>query len=153
MEDNLVICPKCGSDACYQTPINEFHSNYACFGCGYQTSDLIREGEFNFEEYDQSLPYLYVDIKHTDSEGRVWYPQSVNIENQGTVFAYGKNKEEWKWAGVLMTEVADDEKEKFKKPGTEEYYTHKTDMKSLKLFERGNFMDALEYIGVFNDQN
>ena len=90
MEDNLVICPKCGSDACYQTPINEFHSNYACFGCGYQTSDLIREGEFNFEEYDQSLPYLYVDIKHTDGEGRVWYPQSVNIENQGTVFAYGQ---------------------------------------------------------------
>ena len=153
MEDNLVICPKCGSDACYQTPINEFHSNYACFGCGYQTSDLIREGEFNFEEYDQSLPYLYVDIKHTDSEGRVWYPQSVNIENQGTVFAYGKNKEEWKWVGVLMTEVEEDEKEKFKKPGTEEYYTHKTDMKSLKLFDRSNFIDALEYIGVFNDQN
>ena len=110
MEDNLIICPKCGSDACYQTPINEFHSNYACFGCGFQTSDLIREGEFNFEEYDQSLPYLYVDIKHTDNEGRVWYPQSVNIENQGTVFAYGKNKEEWKWASVLMTEVEGDEK-------------------------------------------
>ena len=153
MEDNLIICPKCGSDACYQTPINEFHSNYACFGCGFQTSDLIREGEFNFEEYDQSLPYLYVDIKHTDNEGRVWYPQSVNIENQGTVFAYGKNKEEWKWASVLMTEVEGDEKEKFKKPGTEEYYTHKTDMKSLKLFDRSNFMDALEYIGIFNDQN
>ena len=153
MEDNLIICPKCGSDACYQTPINEFHSNYACFGCGFQTSDLIREGEFNFEEYDQSLPYLYVDIKHTDGEGRVWYPQSVNIENQGTVFAYGKNKEEWKWASVLMTEVEGGEKEKFKKPGTEEYYTHKTDMKSLKLFDRSNFMDALEYIGIFNDQN
>ena len=153
MEDNLIICPKCGSDACYQTPINEFHSNYACFGCGFQTSDLIREGEFNFEEYDQSLPYLYVDIKHTDNEGRVWYPQSVNIENQGPVFAYGKNKEEWKWASVLMTEVEGDEKEKFKKPGTEEYYTHKTDMKSLKLFDRSNFMDALEYIGIFNDQN
>ena len=46
-----------------------------------------------------------------------------------------------------------DEKEKFKKPGTDEYYTHKTDMKSLKLFERNNFMDALEFIGVFNNQN
>ena len=52
-----------------------------------------------------------------------------------------------------MTEVEGDEKEKFKKPGTEEYYTHKTDMKSLKLFDRSNFMDALEYIGIFNDQN
>ena len=64
MEDSLVMCPKCGSDACYKTPINEFHSNYSCFGYGFQTSDLIREGEFNFEEYVQSLPYLYVDIKH-----------------------------------------------------------------------------------------
>ena len=153
MEDNLVICPKCGSDACYKTPINEFHSNYSCFGCGFQTSDLIREGEFNFEEYDQSLPYLYVDIKHKDNEGRVWYPQTVNIDNKGTVFAYGRNKDDWKWAGVLMAEVQEEEKHKFKKPGTDEYYTHKTDMKSLKLFEQNNFMDALEFIGVFENQN
>jgi hypothetical protein len=52
-----------------------------------------------------------------------------------------------------MAEVEEEEKQKFKKPGKEEYYTHKTDMKSLKLFERSDFMDALEYIGVFNDQN
>ena len=69
------------------------------------------------------------------------------------IYLNRENKEEWKWAGVLMTEVEEDEKEKFKKPGTEEYYTHKTDMKSLKLFDRSNFIDALEYIGVFNDQN
>ena len=52
-----------------------------------------------------------------------------------------------------MVEVSEDEKEKFKKPGTDGYHTHKTDMKSLKLFERNNFMDALEFIGVFNNQN
>ena len=153
MEDNLVICPKCGGDACYKLPINEFHSNYSCFGCGFQTSDLIRQGEFNFQEYEETLPYLYVDIKHTDNEGRVWYPQSVNVEDKGTVFAYGKNKDDWKWAGVLVTTISEEERHKFKKPGTEEYYTYKTDMKTLKLFERNNFMDALEYIGVFENQN
>ena len=94
-----------------------------------------------------------MDIKHKDSEGRVWYPQTVNVDNKGTVFAYGRNKDDWKWAGVLMTEVQEEEKQKFKKPGTDEYYTHKTDMKTLKLFEKNNFMDALEYIGVFSDQN
>jgi len=153
MEDSLIICPKCGSDACYKNPINEFHSSYACFGCGFYTSDLMREGEFDFKEFEETLPYLHIDLKYTDKEGRVWYPQTVNIENQGTVFAYGKNKDEWKWAAVVMIEIEEEEKHKFKKPGTDEYYTHKTDMKSLKLFERNNFMDALEFIGVFNNQN
>ena len=53
MEDSLIICPKCSSDACYKTPINEFHSSYACFGCGFYTSDLMRDSEFNFEEFEE----------------------------------------------------------------------------------------------------
>ena len=52
-----------------------------------------------------------------------------------------------------MTEINEEEKHKFKKPGTDEYYTHKTDMKALQVFEQNNFMDALEYIGVFEGQN
>lgn len=153
MEDSLELCPKCGSDACYKTPINEFHSTYACFGCGFYTTDLMRNNEFNFEEFEETLPYLYGDLKTTDDEGRVWYPQVINLENKGTVFALGKSTDDWKWAGVLMTEIHEDEKTKFKKPGTEEYYTHKTDMKTLQVFEQNNFMDALEYIGVFEDKN
>jgi predicted RNA-binding Zn-ribbon protein involved in translation (DUF1610 family) len=40
MKDSLQICPKCGSDACYVTPINSTNNKYFCFGCGFETTDL-----------------------------------------------------------------------------------------------------------------
>ena len=30
-KDSLQMCPKCGGDACYVTPINAEHNNYFCF--------------------------------------------------------------------------------------------------------------------------
>ena len=52
MTDNLITCPKCKvQESCYSIPFNEFHNSYVCFNCGFQTSDLMREAEFDFEEY------------------------------------------------------------------------------------------------------
>ena len=53
------------------------------------------------------------------------------------------------WTGVKVTDVKEEEKEKFKIPGTDDYYKHKTDMKTMKNFKQEDFMDALEYIGFF----
>ena len=53
-----------------------------CWGCGYQTNDLMKEGEFDFEGYEEILPELYKDVKHKDEEGRVWYPAVINIEDK-----------------------------------------------------------------------
>ena len=30
--DNLTICPRCGSDACYTNEVNDKITNYSCFG-------------------------------------------------------------------------------------------------------------------------
>jgi hypothetical protein len=150
MKDKLSICPRCGSDACYVTPMNEIKNNYFCFGCGFQTNDLMKEGEFDFDIYEETLPELYKDLKNTDSEKRVWYPITVNIQDKGTVFANGKNKYDWQWAGIKAIEVSEEEKGKFKIPGTEDYYTHKTDIKSLKNHSQDDFIEALDYIGFYN---
>jgi hypothetical protein len=150
MKDKLSICPRCGSDACYITSINEVKNSYFCFGCGFQTNDLMKEGEFDFETYEETLPELYKDLKNTDSEKRVWYPITINIQDKGTVFANGKTKDSWTWAGVKAVEVSEEEKGKFKIPGTEEFYTHKTDIKSLKNYSQSDFIEALDYIGFYN---
>lgn len=60
--DSLGLCPKCSCDGCYITPINEAKNAYFCFGCGFQTNDLMVEGEFDFEQYEETLPELYKDI-------------------------------------------------------------------------------------------
>jgi len=147
MTDKLTDCPKCGEkSACYQTPINEFNSAYACFGCGYTTNDFMKEdSEFDFEEFESTLPELYKDLKAIDSEKRVWYPQAINIPNKGTVFANGKNAEAWEWSAIKTVPLTEEEKQLPKFKGQ----SYKSDSKSLQSF--GNdFIEACDYIGFFN---
>lgn len=144
MTDKLDICPKCGCDGCYITPINETKSNYFCWGCGFQTNDLMVEGEFNFTEYEETLPELYKDVKYVDSQKRVWYPISINLPDRGTVFLNGKSKEEVQWSAIKAVLLTEEER---KQPKYKNLF-YKSDAKSLKYF--GNdFIEACDYIGVF----
>jgi hypothetical protein len=142
--DKLDICPKCGCDGCYVTPINETKFNYFCWGCGFQTNDLMKEGDFDFEAYEEVIPELYKDAKHTDEQGRVWYPIVINIEDRGTVFLNGKDLETAEWSAIRVVELTEEEKAqpKFKDK------KYKSDAKSLKSF--GNdFIEACDYLGIF----
>ena len=148
--DKLEICPKCGSDACYVTPLNKTHNRYTCFGCGFYTTDLMKEGEFDFEQYEETLPELFKDMKYTDNEKRVWYPMTINLKEKGTVFPIGKTLSDWEWASVKVKEVSEEEKGKFKIPGSKESYGYKTDMSTLQKYGRKDFIEALDYIGFFS---
>ena len=150
-KDELGNCMKCGSDACYTTELNATAKNYFCFGCGFTTNDLMVQGEFDFTQYEETIPELYKDLKVGDELGRVWYPSSINLPDKGTVFINGKDYREWSWCGVRVKAVSEEEKEKFKIPNTDKYYKHKTDMTTMKKFPQGEFMDALEYIDFFKD--
>ena len=97
------------------------------------------------------MPELYKDLLFVDEDNLVWYPTTVNMPEKGMVFLDGTSKDTYRWAGVLATEVKDDEKEKFPIPGTDdEYYAKKMDMTTIKYFDKPNFMDALEYVGIFD---
>lgn len=147
--DALEICPKCGSDACYKTPLNENKNRYTCFGCGFYTTDLMVQGEFDFESYEETLPELFKDMKVSDHNGNIWYPMTINLPEKGTVFPMGKSISDWEWASVRVKEVSDEEKEKFKIPGSKESYNYKTDMSTLQKYNRTDFIEALDYIGFF----
>ena len=43
--DNLIICTNCSSDACYVDEVNKDIKTYFCYGCGFQSNSLMREGE------------------------------------------------------------------------------------------------------------
>jgi hypothetical protein len=142
--DKLTDCPHCKQiGAVYTTPINEFHNSYLCLGCGYQTNDLMLEGEFQFEEYEAELPQLYVDAKKVDETKKVWYPNVVNIPDKGTVFLNGTNVEESQWSAILNVKLkaADKKKPMFKGK------THKSDSSTMKSFGK-DYLSALEYIGI-----
>ena len=153
MADNLTTCPRCGSNACYVQEVNSEIKNYQCYGCGFQTNSKMKKGEIFFDEQMEILPNLYKELAGEDEEGLVWIPQTVNIPTIGMVFANGSNYETYKWAGVLAVPVKEEEKEKYPiphKPG--KFYEWRMDMETIKEFEENDLIEALDYIGVFNNE-
>ena len=73
MEDKLVICSHCGSDACYEHK-QQGITVLSCLSCGYITNELMTEGSQLVTETEEVMPELYKDIKFVDDQKRVWYP-------------------------------------------------------------------------------
>jgi len=140
--DNLVVCSRCGSDACYVDEVSMDIKTHFCYGCGFQTNSLMKEGEEFYTQQIENLPELYKDLLYTDSEGKVWMPSAVNLPEQGMVFANGPSGQEWGWAAVKAVELKEGDKR------VREDQTHKMDMNSLQMYKEREFMDALSYIGV-----
>ncbi len=147
--DNLIICPRCGSDACYVDEVNQDIKTYFCYGCGFQTNSILKKGELFFEEQINILPELYKDLLHQDEDGKVWMPTTVNLPQQGMIFANGSSMFDWKWSAVKAVPVTEEEKEKYPIPGKKgEYYEYRMDMTTMKDFDERDFIEALTYIGV-----
>jgi hypothetical protein len=144
--DNLTICGRCDSDACYVQEVNEQIKLYFCYGCGFQANTaMTRDSEF-LKQQMETLPELYKELMGEDEKGIIWMPSVVNLPDKGMVFADGVNGQNWQWAAVKATLMSEEEKTKFKEKGKE--YDYKMDMSTLKHYSERDFMDALSYIGV-----
>jgi ribosomal protein L1 len=145
--DNLQICDRCGSDACYIQEVNDKIKNYMCYGCGFITNSLMKKDEQFFQEQIEILPNLYKELMGEDEKGLIWMPNTVNIPNKGMVFADGTSAENWRWAAVKATPMSEEEQEEFKAKG--KTYQFKMNMETMKHFSENDYMEALDYIGVF----
>ena len=144
--DNLTICNRCGSDACYVQEVNEQVKLHFCYGCGFQANSVMtRDSEF-LKEQMETLPELYKELMGEDENGTIWMPSVVNLPDKGMVFADGTSSQNWRWAAVKAIPMPEEEKAKFKEKGKE--YDYKMDMTTLTHFPEREFMDALTYIGV-----
>ena len=131
MKDNLTICNRCGSDACYVQEVNHEIKNYMCYGCGFITNSLMKKGEEFFESQMETLPELYKELMGEDEDtGLIWMPNTINLPNKGMVFADGKNGSNWAWAAVKAIPMPEEEKENLKLKGKD--YKFKMDMENMK---------------------
>lgn len=148
--DNLIICDRCGSDACYVQEVNEKIKNYQCYGCGFITNSLLVKDSQFFNEQMELLPNLYKELMGEAEDGKIWMPSTVNMPGKGMIFANGKDSLNWKWAAVLAVPVKEEEKEKYPIPNKEgEYYEWRMDMTTIKEFNEKDYIEALDYIGIF----
>ena len=146
LKDNLTICSRCGSDACYEHKAGSEYTIHMCYGCGFTTNTLMKTDSEFLEEQIEVLPELYKDLMYVDGEGKNWMPSTINIHDKGMVFINGKTTKDWKWAAVKAIEIPENEKEKFS--DVDKKATHKIDMSTLKEFDEKDFMEALSYIGL-----
>ena len=149
-KDNLTICPRCGSDACYEQELGADYKVSQCYGCGFTTNtQMVKESKF-LEEQLEILPELYKDLIFIDDKGYHWMPSAINTPEQGMVYADGKTNNEWKWSAVKAILIPEEDKKNYPIPNKkEEYYEYKMDSSTLKQFKERDFMEALDYIGVF----
>lgn len=128
MKESLITCAKCGGNACSEITDGRIII-WICMGCGFTSNNTITDK--NVEEMEFALPELYIALRYKDGEGKYWYPNSVMLEDKSMVFAEGTSVDDWKWSAVQSRDG-------------------KADMTTKKEYEQNEFMDALEYIGYFN---
>ena len=130
MTEKLIDCARCGSNACSEMS-NGKVTIWVCMGCGFTSNTTITDD--NIEKMESTLPELYKALRHKDKDGKYWYPNSVMLDDKSMVFAEGTSIEDWKWSAVQSKD-------------------NKADMTTKKEFTERDFMDALEYIGYFNQK-
>lgn len=144
-KDNLGICPRCGSDACYESNLGADYKVYQCYGCGFTTNTLMTEGSEFLEEQLEVLPEIYKDLVYVDETGLNWVPSTINVESKGMIFIQGKTIKDWNWVACPAKELTEEEKENFPEDAT-----YKMDMKNASYFKERDFIEAMDYIGLFN---
>lgn len=143
--DELTQCKRCKGDACYTQRVTPELSTYWCYGCGFISNDLMKEGEEYFAQQTSTLPDLYLDLLYKDEEDKYWMPSTVTIQDQGMVFAQGTSPLEWKWTAVKAVKRTKEDKKKNPKNTLD----WKMNMSDQKHFEEKDYMEALDHIGIF----
>tara|TARA_R110002167_G_scaffold12641_14_gene53656 strand:- start:273 stop:731 length:459 start_codon:yes stop_codon:yes gene_type:complete len=149
--DNLTKCPCCGSDACSISPLAPAIDAHLCWTCGFNThTGMVDGSEFEKTTYE-STAEIIKDLKQVH-DGLAWYPKVINLQEKGMVFPeWNKRLQDWYWAAVNAVPVTEEEKEKYPDPANPgEFYKFRMDMKNIKRFDKLEFMDAVELIGLFD---
>ena len=143
--EEIINCPKSGGDLCYKAQVAPEIYNYMSLSCGFWTNSFMTEDHEFYIQQMETLPELYKDLAWKDPKtGLIWLPNTINLPEQGMVFANGPSALNWKWAAVKAIETPEDER----KEVMGKIQTHKMDMKNMQLFEERDYIEALSYIGV-----
>ena len=149
--EEIIDCPKSGGDLCYRTQVTPDISNYLSMSCGFWTNSLMKKGEDFYEHQMATLPELYKDLAWEDPITKmIWIPNTINLKEKGMVFANGSDISNWGWAAVKAIEIPLEERINHPIPGKEdEYMEYKMDMANMKMFPERDYIEALDYIGIF----
>jgi hypothetical protein len=140
MNDNLIKCPNCEAEMCYEYEHPQY-KQWMCFNCGYgSTSHMVKDSDF-VKSSKEALPELVKDLEFVDKNDLVWYPSVINIPEKGILFPNGGSKDTWGWTVAPLVEIKEEEKERFPKN-----QTHKVDLANTQNFSKDSFALAVTHL-------
>ena len=153
--DKLVDCKCCGSNACYESEFTTQEGKvetWLCMTCGFTSNTTMTKDSETLEQTLELTADLIKDLRQ-DHDGLVYFPTVITMPDKGMIFPEplkGEGNKDWKWTVVKAINIPEEEQEKYPdptNPGT--FYKKRMDMKNLKRFEKLEFMDAAEELGMF----
>ena len=77
-KDKLTICPRCGSDACYEQELGADYKVHQCYGCGFTTNTLMTEDSKFLNEQIEVMETYFPYGKVKESMVKVPIPRTSN---------------------------------------------------------------------------
>ena len=161
-QDKLVISPVCGGNACYESEFKTqdgIIKTWLCMTSGY-TSNTTMTLDSEVLEQTLNLTAEFIKDLRQDhippggGEKLAWFPTAITMPNKGMIFPEPiKEKKDWQWTVVKAIPIPENEQNKYPdptNPGT--FYKSKMDMKNLKRYNKLEFMDAAEELGMFKKE-
>ena len=176
--DKLVNSPICDSNACYES---EFQTQdgvvktWLCMTSGYTSNTTMTLDSEGLKQTLELTADLIKDLRQDHvppggGEKLAWFPTAITMPNKGMIFpepqTWGtvtvntetgekedSEYQDWGWTVVKSIPIPEEDQHKYPdptNPGT--FYKNRMDMKNMKRFQKLEFMDAAEELGMFSKE-
>ena len=154
-KDKLVVCKCCGGNACYESEFTTKDGNintWLCMTCGFTSNTTMTEDSEVLKQTMELTADLIKDLRQ-DHDGLAWFPTAITMPDKGMIFPepIKKDNKNWNWTVVKAISIPKEDQDKYPDPTNPGVnYKFKMDMKNMKHFNKLEFMDAAEELGMFN---
>ena len=140
--ERVIDCPVCyDTDRCFED-VQEEHSSYLCFNCGFMSDSRYVIDSLQLIENLKKSPKLVQDSKFEDKErGIVWYPSVINMGKLGIIFPEGE-VDDYVWKYAKVVDIPEDERAVY------DNYDQRLDVENAEIFGRYEFIRACKAMGI-----
>ena len=140
--EKVITCPVwIDTDHCFED-VQEQHSSYLCFNCGYMSDSRYTVGSLELADSLKKSPQLIINNQFQDSDrGIVWFPAVINMGPRGIIFPEGNEGDYvWKYASVI--EIPKEEQANYNN------YSQRLDVDNAQVFNKHDFIGACKAMGI-----
>ena len=140
--EKVITCPVCfDSDNCFEE-MQEEHSSYLCFHCGFMSDSRYVIDSLQLIENLKKSPKLVQDSKFEDKErGIVWFPSVINMGKLGIIFPEGE-VDDYVWKYAKVVDIPEEERAGY------DNYDQRLDVENAETFGKYEFIRACKAMGI-----